>query len=772
MPVGLYTDKFIYKSTWGSTSMPKLRIAVLIGGRSAEREVSLNSGRTVCDYLDSSRFEVIPIFQNLRSKLFILPWKFLHRGKISDFEHRLPTEAKEIYWEDLKKIADIVYIAFHGKYGEDGTVQGFLEILGIPYIGSKIFSSALGMHKSKQKDFLIASGILVPDGITISIPEIKNLKNKELFFKEKIINKLKTELLKFPLIVKPESEGSSIGVLKVKNIDELLIAIKNASTITKHKMQPVIVEEFIDGMEFSCIVITDLKNKKLRALPPTEIIIEAGTEIFNYDQKYMPGRALKYTPARCSKENIEKIKSTCKKVTKALNFNNIARIDGFLTKDEKVIITDPNSFCGMSPSSYPFLQAAEENISHTEFINHLVETELKNLKIRNKFSNPTDKKSTEKKIKIAVILGGNSHEKEISLESGRNIIYKLSPHKYEITALFLNKNLELFKINQKQLVKNKTIEIEESLELKDKIRWDNLKEKFDFIFIALHGGVGENGAIQGTLEILEIPYNGSSVMTSALCMDKYQTNKFLKQKGFNTPHNILLSKKEWEKNKGKNITLSFPLIVKPHDDGCSVMVEKVENKTELNNAINKIFKSNKQYAFIEEFIVGTELTVGLIGNEKAYALPLSATISNEKVLSLEEKFLPGAGENQTPAPLNQRTTNFIQKTLEKVYADLGCKGYARIDCFYQDSTPNATRGPAQSSRKKERLVIIEINTLPAMTPATCLFHQAAEIGIKPMDFVDLIVELGLKEHTKNKSENKNIKLFNDSKVKKIYQTII
>jgi len=285
LPVSLYTDKFIYKSTRGSTSMPKLRIAVLIGGKSVEREVSLNSGRTVCDYLDSTRFDPVPIFQNIQGKLFILPWKFLHRGKTSDFEHRLSTEAKEIRWSQLKKIADIVYIAFHGKYGEDGTVQGFLELLGIPYIGSKIFSSALGMHKSIQKDFLRASDILVPDGITISIPEVKKLILKKLEI-ENLVKQLKTESLEFPLIVKPESEGSSIGVFKTKNIDELLIAIEHAATVTADKIQPVIVEECINGMEFSCVVITDFKNNKLKALPPTEIIIETGTDIFNYDQKY------------------------------------------------------------------------------------------------------------------------------------------------------------------------------------------------------------------------------------------------------------------------------------------------------------------------------------------------------------------------------------------------------------------------------------------------------------------------------------------------------
>lgn len=133
-----------------------------------------------------------------------------------------------------------------------------------------------------------------------------------------------------------------------------------------------------------------------------------------------------------------------------------------------------------------------------------------------------------------------------------------------------------------------------------------------------------------------------------------------------------------------------------------------------------------------------ELTVGVIGNETPQALPPSQAISSADILSIEEKFLPGAGENQTPAPLPAKTLHVIQQTLEHAYKTVGCKGYSRIDCFYQTAK--------QSKTKKERVVFIEFNTLPGMTPATCIFHQAAELGIKPMDFIDKIITFGLQEH--------------------------
>lgn len=191
----------------------------------------------------------------------------------------------------------------------------------------------------------------------------------------------------------------------------------------------------------------------------------------------------------------------------------------------------------------------------------------------------------------------------------------------------------------------------------------------------------------------------------------------------------------------------FPLIVKPHDDGCSVLVYKVNNQQELVKAIESLFASGKQHALVEEYLGGMELTVGVIGNSKAQALPPSQAVSTKGILSIEEKFLPGAGENQTPAPLPQQALTFIQKTVERAYLALNCKGYSRIDCFYQNAQ--------QSPTGNERLVILEFNTLPGLTPATCIFHQAAEMGLKPMEFIDLIVELGFQEHGKQLPDAKH-----------------
>ena len=706
--------------------MSKVRIGVLMGGRSEEREVSLNSGRTLCDHLDTSCYTVIPIFQSRTGKLYHMPPHFLHRGKISDFEHRLDSEANLMTWDELKDAVDCVYIAQHGRFAEDGSLQGLLEILKIPYCGSKVLASAVGMDKGVQYFFLKTAGIEVPRSIIVQPRDIKKLVEVHTFF---------------PCIVKPVCEGSSLGVTVVAEAQELLEAVVKASTVTPGLQQAVIIQEYVQGMEFSCIVLTDYKNQTLLPLPPTEIVLNRDTLYFDYEQKYMPGKAVKYTPARCSQEQRTRIQEACVAVMKVLDIKNIARIDGILTRDNRVVIIDPNTFSGMDPASFAFVQAAELDMSPTHLINHLIETELHayTMNVGELDRSMPEKIPGNKKLRIGVFMGGQSNEREISLASGRNVTYKLSPHTYEVIPIFVSSSLELYSIDQRLLVRNSTAEIEAELKPEMKIAWSGLSSMVDFVFNGLHGGHGENGSVQGALEMLGIPYNGSSVLSSALCMDKFKTTQLLSCRGIAVPRNMLIDENMWRKGVWQDSMLEkYPCIVKPHDDGCSVLVHKVYNEQELRTAVELIFSSGKKAALVEEYIAGIELTVGVIGNDRARALPPSMSVAQAGVLSMQEKFLPGAGENQTPAPLAPEILKLVQSTVEKAYEIVECKGYARIDCFYQPARLSPTG--------EDRVVVLEINTLPALTPATCIFHQAAEIGLRPMDFIDLLVKLGLHKH--------------------------
>jgi len=717
-----------------------------MGGRSVESEVSFNSGRTVCDHIDVDLYQVIPIFQKKSGGLYLLPLKFLHRGKISDFEHRLEKEAKKIDWDDLKKLVDFVYIATHGFYAEDGTLQGMLEVLKIPYLGSKVFASACGIDKNFQKQILRMNGIEVANDLVLSPKQIKNIS------KEKISKLLQKSKFKFPLFVKPTLEGSSLGISFVESIDEIIPALEKACYKDVTREQSVLVEEKIEGMEFTCIGLQKSKLAGLDfkssgewfGLPITEVIHEKGTAFHDYEQKYMPGRSTKITPARCSEKDSKKIQDVCVKASEILGFTNFFRTDGFLTKDGKIVIADPNTLSGMGPASFLFHQAAEIGINHTKLINYLINLELdKQGLLEGIFLNKKIKTKKDMRKKIAVLFGGDSNEREISLESGRNVCYKLSPSKYEVIPIFVDDQMNLYKLCPRLLIQNSTREIKDQARKDIQIKWADLPKISDFVFIALHGGKGENGSVQGALETLGLPYNGSGVLASSLCMDKHKTNNFLSKKGFDVPKSTLIGKKRFLEKQSlsedlKKNGFTFPLIIKPPDDGCSMYVKKVNNRVDLEKKIKKYFESRKDVVMIEECLFGMELTCGVVGNDNVKVFPPSNSVCVGDILSVEEKFLPGAGENQTPAPLSTKDLTFVQKVIKDVYLTLGCKGYVRIDCFYQDEKTSPTG--------KKRLVILEINTLPALTPATCIFHQAAEIGINPMELIGEIVELGFDLH--------------------------
>ena len=246
-----------------------------MGGRGSEKEVSFNSGRTVCDHLDSFRYTIIPLFQRSDGKLYILPYRFLHRGKTSDFEHRLDAEAERITWDSLKERVDFLYIAMHGRFAEDGTLQGFLEVLGIPYLGSKVMASAIGMDKIIQKEILKSKGIHVPKGFALKPEEVKNCTS------ELLTKRLAECSLSFPLVVKPHKEGSSIGISVVHQFADLLPAIHKASKIDPRFSQAVLVEERIREWSSLALLSPITETKNIFPFPRLKLYLKVTSLIMN-----------------------------------------------------------------------------------------------------------------------------------------------------------------------------------------------------------------------------------------------------------------------------------------------------------------------------------------------------------------------------------------------------------------------------------------------------------------------------------------------------------
>jgi len=891
--------------------MSKIKVGIVFGGFSKEREVSFAGGRTVYDNLNKSIFEAIPLFVDSFGNFVLLDWQFIYKGSIRDFypsvdflpahntQFQLYAEnlgnlsiaeqdkliekiGKKIPAEQLHELIDIAFLCLHGPYGEDGKIQGLFEYHKIPYTGSGILSSSIGIDKSIQKQLMINAGFNSPAYFTIDRNDYINGNCKQVFAQA-------AEKIKFPLVVKPANQGSSIGITVLLYEDEYafmeaiekalftkwvdaeawnklnagekfefvrtlsdiregigmpckmgneilydpnkLIEFFDLELKTKEGLvvesldgeSTVLVEGFIEGREFSCIVLEDEIGKAI-ALPPTEI--KKGKELFDYRSKYLPGLSRKITPIDLPAEQINQIRSDCEKLFYALHFDVYARIDGFINKEGKIFLNDPNTTSGMMPSSFFFHQAAEIGLNPSQFLTYIIHASLtkriKQSKGAHLYENvmerleqliKLEKSAVTKKIRVAVILGGYSSERHISVESGRNIYEKLSSsEKYTPLPVFLSGTNEkhlLYQIPINILLKDNADDIKEKIEnysihpvvkeiiaqckhITEKysssdtlakptlLTYDDLAKKADAVFIALHGRPGEDGNVQEKLEKYGLPYNGSDKASSEITINKYITNQILKENGMLVAEHILVTEEDWNKKKPEvekiiSEKIKYPFIAKPVDDGCSSAVKKIKTFAEFEAFAKLIFRNTegldtqaasllhikdkeefprKNVILVEELISKKdalhflEITGGMLthykenGEIEYEVFEASETLSGGDVLSLEEKFLAGQGQNITPARYarnasdRQKISEQVKEELKKAARVLNVTGYCRIDAFVR-----------VYENCRIEVIFIEVNSLPGMTPATCIFHQAAINNYKPYDFIDNILEFGF-ERTK------------------------
>ncbi|HHW29645.1 MAG TPA: D-alanine--D-alanine ligase [Syntrophomonadaceae bacterium] len=299
------------------------KIAVLMGGRSSEREISLKTGRQVSQALLEKGYEIKQI--DPAGDLI---------GELQGFQ------------------PDVVFIALHGRYGEDGTMQGLLEILGFPYTGSGVLSSALCMDKVMAKKIMEYEGIPTPPYQVIT--EQYDRSTIESLTKE----------LGLPLVVKPVREGSTIGVSIVREEDELEKALHEAFKYD----QSVVVEKYIDGIELTAAV---LGTKEPRVLPLIEIVSE--TEFYDYTAKYTPGMSHHIIPARIPPEAVAQVEELALKTYKAMNCSQYARVDLMLNKKYEPFILETNTLPGMTETSLLPDAARAAGISFAELISLLVD---------------------------------------------------------------------------------------------------------------------------------------------------------------------------------------------------------------------------------------------------------------------------------------------------------------------------------------------------------------------------------------------------------------
>ncbi|HOK56316.1 MAG TPA: D-alanine--D-alanine ligase [bacterium] len=302
-------------------------------------------------------------------------------------------------------------------------------------------------------------------------------------------------------------------------------------------------------------------------------------------------------------------------------------------------------------------------------------------------------------MKIAILYGGESPEREISLKSGRCIYFALRK-KYKV---------KLFDPSKKNFV-NKF-----------------LKFKPDFVFIALHGGIGEDGSIQGFLETLKIPYSGSGVLTSAICLNKIICKEILIFNKIPTPPFIIL-----EKNKKIKLPFKFPVVVKPANLGSTIGIKIVYSEKELENAVNDAFLLDNE-VFIEKFIKGKEVTVGIIGNENIEILPVIEIKVKKGFYDYKAKYTSGESFHIIPPDLPEKIIKKIEKIAEKTYKVLKCSGFARMEIMV-DYNYN--------------IYVLEVNTIPGMTKLSLLPDAAKFKGISFEQLCEKIINYGLEKWKK------------------------
>ncbi len=290
-------------------------IAIVYGGPSSEHEVSVNSAKNVLGAIDRTKYNVLEVF---------IP---------KDGAFDLST---------VKGKCDVVFPVLHGAFGEDGKLQAILEKEKIPFIGSGSVASAHAMDKNISNKIFSENGIAIPRSVvtTTTPPDVS-----------------------YPVVIKPVNEGSSVGLKKCESKEELEKALPESV----QKYGAVLVQEFIQGREFTCWILED--NGKDIALPPTEIILSTG--LFDYRAKYTPGVATEITPAEVGASTLEKIQMTALKCHELLGCKSLSRTDMILSGDTLYVL-ETNTLPGMTQTSFIPQQAKAYGLTMTQVIDILI----------------------------------------------------------------------------------------------------------------------------------------------------------------------------------------------------------------------------------------------------------------------------------------------------------------------------------------------------------------------------------------------------------------
>ena len=791
---------------------PVLRLALLCGGPSLERGISMNSARSVMDHLGSENVEIFPFYFDQQLNAYALSPAQLYSNTPADFDFKLSQTAQplsELQLEKALKSFDIVFPVMHGAFGEDGQIQEWLEERRIAFVGSPSASCRQAFDKYRANEFIKEFGFFtLPSCLLVATDrEMNEVKIKEFFAEHKISR----------AIVKPSAGGSSIGVFSVSTIEE---AISASETIFDQEMDTrVVLEPFVQGREFTVIVL-ESKYRLPVAILPTEIEADyTDHQVFDFRKKYLPTRQVTYhCPPRFDNRLIERIQIQAEQLFVLHGMRDFTRFDGWVLDDGSIWFSDFNPISGMEQNSFLFQQSTRIGLSHRSVLEHIVARACDRYEIEHSFEfEPLLETTDDSRKVLPIIFGGDSSERQVSLMSGTNVWLKLRNSKtFKPIPYVIDLNGGVWKVPY-QLLLNHTVEeivencrsaalheervgqfesqAREKLGFKKPIDQEefgqpqstNLQELIetnDQVFLALHGGIGENGTLQEMLESKSVKFNGPNADAAMLAMNKQFTADAINNlnldgisaiDGLTVPLiELIQGVADRADVVWKNLTETSQaelLIAKPVADGCSSGVVRLHDSQDLTRYVSlssqgggyipaNTFKDQPERIdlslvapngirfekYIETDIVRVvdgrlrhsqisnmiEITIGVVQrNGIMHAMNPSLTVAESAVLSVEEKFQGGTGINLTPPPpeiLSDKNTRKVKAHIELLSEKLNLSGYCRIDAFV-----NCENGD---------LLVIEINSLPALTPSTVLFQQALseDTPIYPMEFLEQIAD--------------------------------
>ena len=529
-----------------------MKVLLFFGGPSEERDVSAGSIKPWVTYLQADpASEVSVVFIDRDLQPYLLPPLYYYANTCADFESQLRDADGGLTWDevaDLARAHDVAVPIVHGSFGEDGVLQQRFEAWGVPYVFSTPDALARTLDKERCYDTLAQSGFAVPGYLRIERSAWEADPTAAVTAALGLEGRLGPVAPGDKVAVKPVAGGSSFGVSVVPLEPAAVAAAVDAAMAGG--ATAALVEEFVPGIEFS-VVVLDGPGGSPCALAPTEVDKPHGSLVYGTEEKYLHGSGvLHHTPMRIDDATLHEIRRRATQAYGALGLRHMARIDGFLTPEGVIVVTDINGIGGMGFSSFVFQQAAMIGLDHRGLIFGLLAAATGGDGV----VGATDAQGPPSGRRIHVILGGTTSERQVSRQSGCFVGLSLLASGYDVRFTLMDLRSRYTEIGLFYVLHHDVEEIQSLVD--DPLRraavervGARVRAEFglsetdqpttlaaghplalaesvaeaDMVFLALHGGPGEDGRLQLALDHLGVPYNGSGPRASQVASDKAVT---------------------------------------------------------------------------------------------------------------------------------------------------------------------------------------------------------------------------------------------------------